>query len=72
MKKAARTFNVSVTAFATVMVVAQSEEEAMKLATEEIRFGDFQHDTTEVKGEAKTPEEIASLRRHADKIVEDI
>ena len=72
MAKKLKNYEVSVTAFATVLVVsAESEEKALEYATDRVNFGDLKMDEAVVKLEIKTAEELESFRRHADVVVED-
>lgn len=72
MAKKLKNYEVSVTAFATVLVIAaESEEKALEYATDRVSFGDLQMDEAEVKREIKTDEELESCRRHADVVAED-
>lgn len=67
-----KNYEVSITAFATVLVLkAESEEKALEYATECMNFGDFQMDEAEVKRELKTAQELDSCRRHADAVSKD-
>lgn len=65
-----KTYSVSVTAFATVIVEADNEEEAMSLAAEELDFGDLQMDEASLKKEISDEKEIGAAKRHADKVLE--
>ena len=65
-----KTYSVSVTAFATVVVVAANEADALEYGCYALRMGDLQMDEGKVERELKTPEEIASARRDADRVVE--
>ena len=67
-----KNYEVSVTAFATVLVLeAENEEKALEYATEAVDFGDFQLDAAEVKREIKTADELKVCRRHADSVAEN-
>lgn len=65
-----KTYSVSVSAFATVIVEADNEEDAMTLASKEISFGDLQMDETSIKKEMNDEKEIGAAKRHADKVLE--
>lgn len=72
MAKKLKNYEVSVTAFATVLVIAaESEEKALEYATDRVSFGDLQMDEANVTREIKTAEELESCRRHADVVAED-
>ena len=71
-KKKLKNYEVSVSAFATVLVIAaENEEQAIEYATDRVHFGDLQMDEAEVKREIKTAEELECSRRHADIVAED-
>ena len=71
-KKKLKDYEVSVTAFASVLVVkAEDESKALKYATETLRFGDLQMDEAHVVRELKTKEEVESCRRNADAVAEE-
>jgi len=65
-----KTYSVSVSAFATVIVEADNEEEAMSMAAEEVDFGDLQMDEASIKKELEDDKEIGAAKRHADKVLE--
>lgn len=65
-----KNYSVSVTAFANVVVIgAESEEQAMEIALQDIDLGDLQHDTTEIRWEIDEGE-IESCKSNADLICE--
>lgn len=67
-----KNYSVIIRAYSTVVVEgASSPQEAMELAEENVRFGDFEHDESEVEMELKTKEELDSAKRHANSVVED-
>jgi len=66
-----KNYSVSITAFATVVVVqAHNKNEAIELASDQMDRGDFQFDGFEVK-EIESEEDLVRERRHADFIVEE-
>lgn len=65
-----KTYSVLVKAFATVVVVAASKEEALEIGCDALSMGDLQMDEGSVEKELKTAQEIDSARRHADRVVE--
>ncbi len=72
MSKKLKNYEVTVSAFATVLVIAaENEEKALEYATGRVSFGDLQMDEAEVKREIKTADELEACRRHADVVAED-
>lgn len=69
MSKNVKNYEVSVTAFARVLVIAaESPEEALDFATEELRFGDLEMDEASIRREV-TEEELERSRQCTDKVV---
>lgn len=64
-----KTFLVLIKASASVVVPAETEEQALEIAAEETRFGDMEMNHSEVTSELTTPEQIAQATRLADKVV---
>lgn len=67
-----KTYSVLIKAFATVVLRAETEEQALEIACEETRFGDLQVSESVVERELTTPEDIAQAKRHADKVVKGV
>lgn len=66
-----KNYNVVISAFATVLVIgAESPEQALQYANDQIHSGDFQIDESSIKEEV-APNEIENARRHADCVSED-
>lgn len=71
-KQRKQNYEVSVTAFATVVVkAAASDEQAMEFALDWLDLGDMNMDDTKVKCVLKTDEELKAALRHADAVAED-
>lgn len=67
-----KNYEISVTAFATVLVIgAESPEMAMEYATGRLRLGDMHMDEASVKREIKTAAELEASRRFADAVADD-
>lgn len=60
---------ISIKAFASAVVKAKNESEAMRFADEEISLGDLQHDETYCEGKI-TESDLESSKRRADKVIE--
>jgi hypothetical protein len=67
MAKKTKNYEISITAFATVLVTGvKNEAEAMELVSDAMDFGKFVMDEIEVKREIVTEAELINSRRHAD------
>ena len=67
-----KNYEISVTAFCTVLVIAaENDEKALEYATDRVDFGDLKMDTAEVMREIVTDEDLESCRRHADVVADD-
>lgn len=66
-----KNYEVTVSAFATVLVIAaENEEKALEYATDCVCLGDLEMVEAEVKREIKTAEELERSRRHAEVVAE--
>lgn len=65
-------YNVSISAYCEVFVEAESEDEAQQRACDEVRYGDFEMDTSEPAQELKTAEEIELYKRHAGCVLDAV
>lgn len=64
-----KNYVVRIVAVCDVLVIAAKDEpDAMTIAGEEVRSGDFQILESSVKSEPKTAQDLESASRHADKI----
>ena len=61
-------YSVLTKAFASVVVEAETPEEAMEIVVSDVSRGDLQHDSTEIEYEIK-PEALEANLRHADKVL---
>jgi hypothetical protein len=69
---AKKNYEILITGFATVLVVAaESEEKAMEYAINDCRFGNFQMDEASVKRIVPLGE-LEAARRNADLVSEDV
>lgn len=69
---AKKNYEVKVTAYATVLVIAaEDEDKALEYAEDQLNFGNLQMDEMSVVKEVTSKEELDSLRRHADAIAEE-
>lgn len=70
-KPSKKNYSVSISAFATVLVVgAESEDKALEYARDIVSMGDLQLDSAEVKC-VVSDEELERHRRHADAVAEE-
>lgn len=65
-----KTYSVPITAFCTVVIEADSEEEAMTVACDNVSMGDFQINEGGPALEIIGEEEIKQEKRHADRVME--
>lgn len=72
MPEQLKNYEVSVSAFARVVVIAaKDEEDALYRATERVHFGDFQMDEAKIHRVITDAEDLARTRRYADAIDEE-
>lgn len=67
--QAMKNYEVNIPAYSTVLVLgAKSEEQAINLACDKVKMGDFNQDDPYIEGEVHAGD-IARARLHADRIV---
>lgn len=68
-KAAHKSYEVLLTAYATVVVVdAESEEKALEYAEQEVSRGDFEIEAFTIERELTTPQQIEQAKRHANAV----
>lgn len=65
-----KTYQVLIKAYATVIVEAANEDNAMELAEEQVSYGTFTFEESEVEKVLTDPNEIARAKAHAELVVE--
>lgn len=63
-------YEVLIEASCTVGINAETEEQALERAAEEVSFGDLEFHEAKIKSRPQTAHQIDSLKRHADLLID--